>query len=300
MRRKILYGIVTLTLFCLGVSPLLCAADYRFVKIDVPHSLFTEARGINARGDIVGRYEGVDGVSHGFLLRKKVFSSIDAPNAAVTLGARAINARGDIVGTFLDADSVQHGYLLRDGQFTQIDYPAASASFALGINNAGDLTGSHFDATGNESSFIFKDGIFEDVLVPGGLTTAVYFAQDNGRVLVGSTAMRPDGTVHGFVRNKPGSFELIDFPGLSVPCTGVRWINQPGDMVGLFSYVDSVEDCTGEQSHGFVLRDDHYARIDVPGSTSTKVLAINDDRVIVGGFTDRRGNTHGFKATPEH
>jgi probable HAF family extracellular repeat protein len=300
MRRKILYGIVTLTLFCLGVSPLLFAADYHFTKIDVPDSGLTEARGINARGDIVGGYEDAEHVRHGFLLRNGVFSSIDVPGASSTLGARSINARGDIVGNFEGTDGVQHGYLLRDGQFTQIDYPGASGSALLGINNAGDVTGTHFDNEESGSGFLLKDGVFQDVQVPRGLTTDVFFAQDNGRVLVGQTTTPPDGGFHGFVRNKPGHFELIDFPGTSVPCTGLRRINQRGDIVGFFSNVDRVEDCTGDESHGFVLRDGQYERIDVPGSTSTRALAINDDGVIVGSFTDRKGNTHGFKAVPNH
>ena len=291
--------IIKLTLFCLAVSPLLFGADYHFVKIDVPNSVLTDARGINARGDIVGSYEDADEVNHGFLLRKGVFTSIDVPNAAVTFGARAIDARGDIVGTFLGEDSVQHGYLLSDGQFTQIDYPAATNANAFGINNAGDLTGSHFDTGESGKGFILRDGVFHNVHVPGGLTTSVYFAQDNGRVLVGSTVMRSDGGHHGFVRNKPGDFQLIDFPGTSVPCTGARWINQRGDIVGFFTYVDNIENCTGELSHGFLLRDGQYTEIDFPGSIDTKVLAINDDGVMVGNFTDKNGNMHGFKALPQ-
>jgi uncharacterized membrane protein len=283
---------IKIMLFCLAVSSLMFARGYRFVKIDAPNSIFTDARGINAREEIVGSYEDADGVSHGFLLRNGLFSSIDVPNAEATLGARAINARGEIVGTFLDADF--HGYLLRDGQFTQIDYPGATGSFVLGINNAGDLTGSH-----DLSGFLRKDGVFEDVHVPHSFTTAVYFAQDNGRVLVGQAQMPPDGAFHGFVRNKPGDFQLLVFPGSSVPCTFARWINQRGDIVGFFTFADSPDECTGEQSHGFLLRDGQYTQIDVPGSIDTKVLAINDDGVIAGNFTDRNGNTHGFKAVPK-
>jgi probable HAF family extracellular repeat protein len=116
-----------LTLFCVAVSPLLFAADYRFTKIDFPNSTATDARGINARGDIVGAYDDADGVRHGFLLRNGVFSSIDVPAAVVTQGGRALNSRGDIVGTFFSADSVQHGYLLRDGQFPKSTTPAPTA-----------------------------------------------------------------------------------------------------------------------------------------------------------------------------
>src|SRR5256885_14311222 len=101
--------IIKLTLFCLIVSPLLFAGDYRFVKFDFPNALSTGARGINARGDIVGDYNDPNDVTHGFLLRQGAFTTIDVPGAAGTLGGRGINARGDIVGTFLDGVSFQQG-----------------------------------------------------------------------------------------------------------------------------------------------------------------------------------------------
>jgi uncharacterized membrane protein len=118
---------------------------------------------------------------------------------------------------------------------------------------------------------------------------------------VGLISMQPDGEFHGFIRRKSGEFQLIDFPGLSGPCTAARWINQRGDIVGSFAQVDSVEDCVPDQPHhGFLLRDGQYTRIDVPAATSTKVLAINDAGVIVGNFTDSNGDTHGFMAMPRH
>jgi len=229
---------IRLILICLTVSPLLLATDYRFAKFDFPDSASTEARGINARGDIVGSYTDANDVTHGFLLRDGVFSSIDVPGGAVTIGARGINARGDIVGHFLDANSAGHGYLLQGGQFKQIDYPGASATFVFGINNAGDLTGSHLDATGNESGFILKDRVLRNVHVPRSLSTAVFGAQDNGRVLVGQLQLQPDGAYRGFVGNKPGDFQLILFPG--AVCTVARWINQRGDIVGIVPQTDNV------------------------------------------------------------
>jgi len=110
--------IIKLTLFCLAVTSLLFAGDYRFVRINVPNSIATEGHGINARGDIVGSYIDADGVPHGFLLRNGVFRTIEVPGATETLSARGIKARGDIVGNFHDSAFNRHGYLLSDGKFT--------------------------------------------------------------------------------------------------------------------------------------------------------------------------------------
>jgi uncharacterized membrane protein len=286
-------------LFCLISSSVLSAADYRFVSIDFPNSIATTAGSINARGDISGLYFDTNGVGHGFRLSKGVFSTINFPDSSFT-SARAMNARGDIAGRIHDANGNDHGFLLHDGQFTQIDYPGAAATVGRGLNNAGDITGNHFNNAGTESGFILKDGIFHNVRVPNSISTDVWMAEDNGRVMVGDAVMQSDGALHGYLRHHPGDFQFIDFPGLSVSCTGPRWINERGEIVGLFARVSTVEDCfAGPPLHGFLRRQGKYFAIDVPGSTSTSALAINDDGTIVGDYTDKNGNVHGFKAVPK-
>jgi probable HAF family extracellular repeat protein len=291
--------IIRVTLFCLAISPLLLAADYQFVKIHVPKSIETEANAINARGDIVGSYTDGDGLHHGFLLHKGEFTTIDVPGAAETGAARGINARGDIVGNFDDAGYTTHGFLLSNGQFTQIDYPGSDFTVVERINNAGDITGTWFDGLGNVSGFIRKDGKFHNVSIPGGTFENVRAAQDNGRVLVG-TYRDDDGGGHGFIRRTPGEFEMIDYPGLPVPCSGLRSINQRGDMVGAFAYINAGDICYPpfDEQHGFLLRDGEFTLIDFPGSPATDAMCINDDGVIVGRYTGRNGRLHGFKAVP--
>src|SRR5437867_11155936 len=101
----------------------------------------TTASSINARGDISGRYDDADGVVHGFLLRKGVFSTIDFPHASFT-SARATDARGDTAGRIHDANGNDHAFLLRDAHFTQIDFPRTyTGTVGRGLNNAGDRSG---------------------------------------------------------------------------------------------------------------------------------------------------------------
>jgi uncharacterized membrane protein len=295
--------LATATLCCLAICPPLQAAEYEFLRIHFPDSDLTEADGINARGVIVGSYVDTDGVSHGFLLRDGMYKTIDVPGAMETLAVRAINARGDIVGGFLDAGSVRHGFLRSDGKFTQIDFPGAVGTYTTGINNAGDITGGYFPKGGGDNgTFIRRNGKFYDVDIPGASAPNVRAAQDNGRVLVGSALMDFDGGFHGFVRRKPGEFELIELPSLSVSCSGVRGINERGDMVGGFAYLDSIDECYRPEHdrHGFLLRDGELKVINYPGAVVTDAFAINDDGVIVGHYIDKNGNTHGFKAVPSH
>src|SRR6478672_8070453 len=124
--------IAKVLVFIFALSSLLLAADYRFVKIDFPNASATTAGSINARGDISGLYFDANGVGHGFLLCKGVFSTIDFPDASFT-SARAMNARGDIAGRIHDANGNDHGFLLHDGHFSTIDYPGATATVGRGI-----------------------------------------------------------------------------------------------------------------------------------------------------------------------
>ena len=288
------------TLFCLTFSSLLFAEDYTFLRIDFPGSTLTYANGINARGDIVGRYDDAHGRTHGFLLRKGVFTTLDFPGAPYT-AARAINARGDVTGRVQHGDDNDHGFLLRDGNFTQIDFPNALTTTPRGINNAGDVTGNFSRCKTCENGFILRDGVFQVVHIPGGFSSDIWLAQDNGQVMVGDAAMEPDNELHSFIRYKPGNFQLIDFPGLSVPCTSPRWINERGEIVGLFAVVNTIDDCYNDPpTHGFLLRQGKYVLVDFPGATSTGVMSINDDGWIVGVYVDKAGNSHGFRGAPKN
>jgi uncharacterized membrane protein len=84
-----------------------------FATIDVPGAALTRVNGINARGDIVGRYDiAAQGKSeaHGFLLSAGQFTTLDFPGSSFT-AATAINSRGEIVGDW-SVGGKDHGFLL--------------------------------------------------------------------------------------------------------------------------------------------------------------------------------------------
>ena len=284
-------------LFGLLLSSALFAADYRYSKIDVPNSTGTIARGINARGDIIGDYFDADGMAHEFLLHNGVYTNIDNPSDG-TIAVRAINARGDIVGNLGDAAG-GHGFLLHDGQFTKIDFPGASNTTGFGINNTGDITGEYTAKSGAVFGYLLRDGTFRKISIRGTDLTSLHGAEDNGRVLTGDVIVGADSSTQGFIRYKLGDVQLLDPPGTIFPCSHARAINERGDVAGVFMIVHTPEECT-RPNHGFVLRQGAYDIIDPPGSLDTFVFGINDDQVLVGVFTDPNGILHGFKATPKY
>jgi len=282
-------------LFGVLLSSALFATDYRYTKIDPPNSILTVARGINARGDILGNYVDTDGVGHDFLLHNSVYSNIEYPRGA-SASARALNARGDVVGVLDDAHGT-HGFLLSDGKLTKLDYPGAVDTRAFGINNSGDITG-QYSTKFTVFGFILKQGMYHRLRLQDSSLTSLHGAEDNGRVMTGDVILKADSSLHAFLQRKPGDFELLDPPGTIFPCSRGRGINERGDVAGAFSIVNTADEC-GSPAHGFVFHQGSYDVIDPPGSTDTFVFGINDDGAVVGAETAWNGVVHGFKATPK-
>jgi uncharacterized membrane protein len=171
------------------------ALGFTFTTIDVPGAPFTDALGINARGQIVGSYADVSFTGHGYLLDKGTFTTIDVPGTQFTR-ALGINARGQIVGEYQDV--TVHGYLLDKGTFTTIDVPGAPFTSASGINARGQIVGSYLDVSFTYHGYLLDKGTFTTIDVPGApLFTRASGINDRGQI-VGSYA-DVSFTGHGFV-----------------------------------------------------------------------------------------------------
>ena len=92
-------GSIWSLIMLLALSGPAMAATY--TGIDCPDSIYTDARAINDRGDIVGNCEDASGI-HGFRLRKGVFELIDFPGASTTF-ATGTNNLGHVVGWYEDS-----------------------------------------------------------------------------------------------------------------------------------------------------------------------------------------------------
>jgi len=99
---------------------LLSEGEFRTIDLPGDFAAFVEGGGINSRGDIVGAYCDTDtepciigSLTHGFLLSRGVFTTIDVPGSIGGTGAGAINSQGEIVG--LDVGS-QVGFLREPGE----------------------------------------------------------------------------------------------------------------------------------------------------------------------------------------
>jgi uncharacterized membrane protein len=71
---------------------------------------FTDGKGINAYGQVVGIRIGDEGVSHSYLMSGATFTEIDFPGSTGT-AAFGINSADQIVGKYFTADGLTHGFL---------------------------------------------------------------------------------------------------------------------------------------------------------------------------------------------
>src|SRR5438270_184958 len=121
MMTQRMLAAVALGLF-LGV-PGPAKAQYDFTTYDAPGSTRT-AVNADSTNAIAGEFDDADGNTHGFVLSKGVYTTLDVPGSLLTV-AEGINNRGQIAGLFVDADGNQHGFVLSNGVYTTIDVPGS-------------------------------------------------------------------------------------------------------------------------------------------------------------------------------
>ncbi len=224
----------------------------RWKAPDFPGAVFTNAVGINARGDIVGRW--VDGAGNHAYLRTSegVYYSLDlpAPCVATTLPAlmtvaHGINDIGDIVGRCFDSNdpnAKELGWLWRhDGTFTILDDAAFRTTDAWTASARDLVAGDYSDSNEFVHGYLWTDASgFVTVDFPGN-PTGLRGVNERGDVtgVYGSTV----DSLHGFLL-RDGVYTTVDFPG-SIGSGGTLVINDAGLIVG--GFIDAV----GEE-HGFI------------------------------------------------
>jgi len=265
------------------------AADPVFTTIHFPGSSFTTARDIDAAGEIVGRYGGVDNHTHGYLRSPDGgFTSIDVPGANLT-AALGINSQHEIVGAYRSAGEpgpTRHGFLRTSDGFTTFDFPGATVTFPQGINARGDIVG-HYILAGVTHGFLFSDGRFATLDFPGATLTVAWRINPRGQIVGGYTDA--GGNNHFYLLSE-GEFTTVDIPGDPPAFLETGGLNARGDIVG--AYCDS-KPCTvaSLDTHGFLLSDGEFTRIDVSGFFGPVAFSIDARGDIIGNYCQDSGCT---------
>lgn len=263
-------------------------------QFDVPGSTFTSARDINPSGDVVGRYGGLGGTTHGFLRSANGdFTLIDAPGASLT-AAIGLNSEGEIVGNVRyigEPAANRHGFTLIGGTFAAFDVPGAATTNASGINPRGDIVGNYTAADGSTHGYLLSGGVFSTIDFPSAIQTVAWKITPNGRIL-GAYVDTP-GKKHLYVLTD-GEFTTVDLPNGGIPTLDTGGINDHGDITGWYCATPA---CVGSRDHhGFLLSDGQFTVIDVPGLTCVLPLSINARGDLTGVYSTNQAcsDSHGF------
>jgi probable HAF family extracellular repeat protein len=260
-------------------------------RIDAPNATYTDAVGINNRGDIVGAFSDGQGRLHGYVLRRGTFTALDFPAQGVLATvAKGINDRGDVAGFWVESGSDIHGFVWDGGRFTQIDAPGADITYLHGINNRGQVVGhSRRDTFALAQGFLWDNGKFTSLDIPGvllvGRGTETMGLNDHGEV-VGT--FQSGGKDHGFLIDGRGLTQ-IEIGAMGSRATG---INNNGHIVGSFLDGGLVERAFLRQANG------SFTTIEAPNVTRIAAVGVNDHSDVVGLFTLAGGDFHGFLFGP--
>ena len=206
---------------------------------------FTEGRGINNRGTVVGDYATSDANNHGFFLSGGTFTEYDIPGALST-DVFGINDAADFTGTFSNDDVIGQAFVSVGGTVTSFSVPAATATLAYQINNSKQLVvGYYIDSSGILHGY-FRDanGALHFPIDPSGSVQTILFGDNNRNWVVGRYA-DASGVTHGLFFVPPNKFFTFDYPGSTF--TSLNGISSQGNICG--RYVDA-----SGIAHGFIAR----------------------------------------------
>src|SRR5215469_15340209 len=128
---------LAICILSVAFATLSIASAQVYTTIDFPGAIATTLNGgPNPEGTDIGSYTDTSGVTHGFQLKKGVFTSFDPPGSTATT-PNWINPRGTIVGGFVDSSGVNHGFVLAGGKFTTVDFPGAAGTVLTSNNPSG-------------------------------------------------------------------------------------------------------------------------------------------------------------------
>lgn len=260
--------------------------DGTFASFDAPGALSVSPVGISSAGTITGTYMTPDFLTHGFLRTADgVFTTLFGPNS-LDISPTAINAAGTISGYYSDGTNT-HGFIRsHSGIFTIFDVPGAFATLAMSINSGGATTGYYFDANGGHGFLRSRGGAITKFIVPGSFNSVPLIP---GAAYTTPLSINPAGAIagyysdaggnwarHGFVRQRNGTFTVVDGPGNS-GVTMAYGMNAAGEVFGIYY------DDFGQQ-HGLFYTGGKVTSFDPAGAFYTHPAAINSGGWITGDY----------------
>jgi len=286
MKRHPLGIRTLLTAFALAVAAP-ASATYVFNTINYPGSTFTDVRGINNSGHVVG-YTSTDGVTNfSFLYAAGGFSPL--PASPLQPSALGINDSDVVVGG--TNTTPEQGFIYSGGSYTFFSRPGWTNTEARAVSGSGLVVGWSYETDGmggtvSSSGFIYNPATstYTDIPIAGSPFVIAQGINNAGQV-VGS-AQFIGSPQQGWLRQPGGA---IAFFQVDAESTHARGINDVGLITGFVS---------GAVNSAFVGTSSGFELLDVPGATTTIGESINNAGQVVGLWWNASTISQGFLATP--
>jgi hypothetical protein len=183
----------------------------------------------NAFGVTVGKIQGPDGHSHGFVNSGTDTVVVSIPGAVDTF-LTGINRYGTIVGNFKAADGTIKSFKIKNGKTTMLQFRTNTQ--ATSISDTGVIVGNTIGTlpSRNVRGFVLMNGQFHDLDFPGATFTSIADINATGTIV--GRFITPTGGDNFFFKN--GKFfvpTLHPSSKFATPGT-INGINGFGDITG--------------------------------------------------------------------
>lgn len=194
--------------WCNSPSIAFTYAKGKFTTISPPGATSTQANGINDKGVVVGSYVDSAGLTHGFMLKGKKYTTLDCPGCTSGGGysvAWSINSSGVISVYGINAAGSYISFTTKNNGKTYKSF-AYSKAGSLGtvihaVNNKGDIDGTYFDSNSLGKGVLFHQGKyypFKDTNDCGTSPCSTRADGLNGSLQIVGRYSPSDGSSHGF------------------------------------------------------------------------------------------------------
>jgi probable HAF family extracellular repeat protein/cysteine-rich repeat protein len=241
---------------------------------------FSDARGINSHGDVVGAARTAALKEHAFLYAAGAMTDL-LPSSSQSR-AYGINTAGQVAGT---RDGGSSSFLYTGGTFTDLGNLGGSATIAFALNDAASVVGWSGTSTPSQHAFLYSGGMITD-LAPSSASSHAFAINSSGQ------AVGDDGPLAAVF----GGGMPMDLTTLGGSDGRALGINDSGAIVGWST--TSSNDVHAFIVEGVGMPADLNDRL-VPGTgwVLASATGINNVGQIVGcGLID--GTTHAFRLEP--
>jgi probable HAF family extracellular repeat protein len=258
-------------------SPAFAAVQYTVVELGTLGGQNTNARAINAAGQVVGGSERVTGTAelHAFLYSDGVMKDLD------TIGESSegwdINDAGVVVGQMLVPTGGTHAFLTHGAGMTDLT-PAGWNTYAAAINSSGEIVGTvEQGGRSAEQPAIYSNGNWTTLGTLGGNWGFASAVNNNGQI-----AVSVETGAHNLDAFLYQNGSMIDLGTLGGTQSWTYGINDAGAVVGWSSGAgDAFE-------HAFLYEKGRMQDLGVlDAGSNSAAYAINNEGIVVGESNNR-------------